>query len=243
MTENAAWVAPVLRLAARDLERLADALDSNAPTHWFFDRPDPVRERLGRPGGPRVTGLHPGDGAARLRRRLGRRDGAAEGRLARGAGDPLRSGRRSDRAGGPRRGAPVGALSTADRIQAKAAGSVHTQPSRLRHAPTAGSPPMPTPAPTDTTGRFRAAGGGVGLRRLPRPGTRRCHLAGFVAKQYCLLRMRNNLDQKVRRSRSQATIRQCRNLLRPPVQRSKRTAGCISSRTRAEICSSGTILR
>lgn len=64
VTENAAWVAPVLRLAARDLERLAEALDSNAPTHWFFDRPDPVRERLGRPGGSRVTGLHPGDAAA-----------------------------------------------------------------------------------------------------------------------------------------------------------------------------------
>ena len=64
VTENAAWVAPVLRLAARDLERLAEALDSNAPTHWFFDRPDPVRERLGRSGGTRVTGLHPGDGAA-----------------------------------------------------------------------------------------------------------------------------------------------------------------------------------
>jgi prephenate dehydrogenase len=55
-------VAPVLRLAARDLERLAEALESNAPTHWFFDRPDPVRERLGRPGGARVTGLRPGDG-------------------------------------------------------------------------------------------------------------------------------------------------------------------------------------
>jgi prephenate dehydrogenase len=63
VTENAAWVAPVLRLAARDLERLADELESNAPTHWFFDRPDPVRELIGRPGGPRVTGLRPGDGA------------------------------------------------------------------------------------------------------------------------------------------------------------------------------------
>lgn len=62
VTENGAWVAPALRLAARDLERLADALDSNAPTHWFFDRPDPVRERI-RPGTPRVTGLRPGDGA------------------------------------------------------------------------------------------------------------------------------------------------------------------------------------
>ncbi|MFC8798890.1 prephenate dehydrogenase [Promicromonospora sp. NPDC057138] len=63
VTENAAWVAPVLRLAARDLERLADELDSNAPTHWFFDRPDPVRERIGRSGGTRVTGLRPGDGS------------------------------------------------------------------------------------------------------------------------------------------------------------------------------------
>jgi prephenate dehydrogenase len=63
VTENGAWVAPVLRLAARDLERLADALDSNAPTHWFFDRPDPVRERIGRAGGTRVTGLRPGDEA------------------------------------------------------------------------------------------------------------------------------------------------------------------------------------
>lgn len=65
VTENAPWVAPVLRLAARDLERLADDLESNAPTHWFFDRPDPVRELIGRPGGPRVTGLRPGDGTTR----------------------------------------------------------------------------------------------------------------------------------------------------------------------------------
>ncbi|MFD7308864.1 prephenate dehydrogenase [Promicromonospora sp. NPDC059942] len=63
VTENAAWVAPALRLAARDLERLADALDSNAPTHAFFDRPEPLRERLGRGGTARVTGLRPGDGA------------------------------------------------------------------------------------------------------------------------------------------------------------------------------------
>lgn len=63
VTENAAWVAPVLRLAARDLERLAEELDSNAPTHWFFDRPDPVRERIGRPNWSHVTGLRPGDGA------------------------------------------------------------------------------------------------------------------------------------------------------------------------------------
>jgi prephenate dehydrogenase len=64
VTENGAWVAPVLRLVARDLERLADDLASNAPTHWFFDRPDPVREQIGRPGGAHVTRLRPGDGAA-----------------------------------------------------------------------------------------------------------------------------------------------------------------------------------
>lgn len=61
VTENAAWVAPVLRLVARDLERLADELDSNAPTHWFFDRPDPVRELIGRSGENHVTRLYPGD--------------------------------------------------------------------------------------------------------------------------------------------------------------------------------------
>ncbi|GAA1875589.1 prephenate dehydrogenase [Myceligenerans crystallogenes] len=43
VTQNAAWVAPALRLAARDLEMLADALDANAPAGWFFDRPEPVR--------------------------------------------------------------------------------------------------------------------------------------------------------------------------------------------------------
>jgi prephenate dehydrogenase len=64
VAENGAWVAPVLRLAARDLERLADALESNAPTHWFFDRPDPVRERLGRP----VTRAPPRTPASRSRR-------------------------------------------------------------------------------------------------------------------------------------------------------------------------------
>jgi prephenate dehydrogenase len=45
VTQNAAWVAPALRLAARDLEMLAEALDSNAPTGWFFDRPEPLRDR------------------------------------------------------------------------------------------------------------------------------------------------------------------------------------------------------
>lgn len=50
VTQNAAWVAPALRLAARDLEMLADALESNAPTGWFFDRPEPLRDR--RPGRP-----------------------------------------------------------------------------------------------------------------------------------------------------------------------------------------------
>lgn len=45
VTDNATWVAPALRLAARDLEALADALESNAPVHEFFDRPAEVRER------------------------------------------------------------------------------------------------------------------------------------------------------------------------------------------------------
>ena len=43
LTENAGWVAPALRLAARDLEALASALESNAATAEFFDRADDVR--------------------------------------------------------------------------------------------------------------------------------------------------------------------------------------------------------
>ncbi|RXR26313.1 prephenate dehydrogenase/arogenate dehydrogenase family protein [Oerskovia turbata] len=43
LTENAGWVAPALRLAARDLEALATALEENAATTGFFDRADDVR--------------------------------------------------------------------------------------------------------------------------------------------------------------------------------------------------------
>ncbi|KZM36326.1 prephenate dehydrogenase [Oerskovia enterophila] len=43
LTENAGWVAPALRLAARDLEALATALEANASTSEFFDRADDVR--------------------------------------------------------------------------------------------------------------------------------------------------------------------------------------------------------
>ncbi|WP_318842900.1 prephenate dehydrogenase [Myceligenerans pegani] len=56
VTQNAAWVAPALRLAARDLEMLADALDSNAPTGWFFDRPEPLRDRRPRQTNGRTPG-------------------------------------------------------------------------------------------------------------------------------------------------------------------------------------------
>lgn len=51
LTENAGWVAPALRLAARDLEALANALEGNAPTEEFFDRADQVRASW-RPHGP-----------------------------------------------------------------------------------------------------------------------------------------------------------------------------------------------
>lgn len=43
VTDNAAWVAPVLRRAIADLERLAQALESNGPTDEFFDRADILR--------------------------------------------------------------------------------------------------------------------------------------------------------------------------------------------------------
>ena len=48
VTENAAWVAPVLRKTIRDLEALVAALETNAPVHDFFHRADAVREQ-GRP--------------------------------------------------------------------------------------------------------------------------------------------------------------------------------------------------
>ncbi|MCL1868836.1 MAG: prephenate dehydrogenase/arogenate dehydrogenase family protein [Promicromonosporaceae bacterium] len=49
VTENAAWVAPALRKAIRDLESVVAALETNAPVHGFFQAADAVRE-LGRPG-------------------------------------------------------------------------------------------------------------------------------------------------------------------------------------------------
>jgi prephenate dehydrogenase len=43
VTENAAWVAPALRKAVRDLEALVAALETNAPVHEFFHAADDVR--------------------------------------------------------------------------------------------------------------------------------------------------------------------------------------------------------
>ncbi|MBM7480645.1 prephenate dehydrogenase [Oerskovia jenensis] len=55
LTENAGWVAPALRLAARDLEALATALEANASTTEFFDRADDVRATW-QPRGAAVVG-------------------------------------------------------------------------------------------------------------------------------------------------------------------------------------------
>lgn len=55
LTENAGWVAPALRLAARDLEALATALEANAATAEFFDRADDVRATW-RPQGAAAVG-------------------------------------------------------------------------------------------------------------------------------------------------------------------------------------------
>lgn len=43
VVENAEWVAPALRVVARDLTLLADALESNAPVAEFFDEAQHVR--------------------------------------------------------------------------------------------------------------------------------------------------------------------------------------------------------
>ncbi|MGO1315452.1 MAG: prephenate dehydrogenase [Cellulomonadaceae bacterium] len=43
VVENAGWVAPVLRVVARDLTMLADALESNGPVASFFDEAQRVR--------------------------------------------------------------------------------------------------------------------------------------------------------------------------------------------------------
>ncbi|WP_242496237.1 prephenate dehydrogenase [Xylanimonas protaetiae] len=55
VTENAAWVAPALRKAVRDLEALVAALETNAPVHGFFRAADDVRAQ-GRPGERRARG-------------------------------------------------------------------------------------------------------------------------------------------------------------------------------------------
>ena len=47
VTDNATWVVPVLRRAIADLEQLARALESNAPTEEFFDRADVLRDAAG----------------------------------------------------------------------------------------------------------------------------------------------------------------------------------------------------
>jgi len=58
VTENAAWVAPVLRKTIRDLEALVAALETNAPVHEYFHRADEVRD-AGRPSerGPLTADL------------------------------------------------------------------------------------------------------------------------------------------------------------------------------------------
>jgi prephenate dehydrogenase len=59
VTENAAWVAPALRKAVRDLEAVVAALETNASLHGFFHEADQVRAAWtpARPG--------PGAGGAR----------------------------------------------------------------------------------------------------------------------------------------------------------------------------------
>ncbi len=54
VVENAAWVAPALRVVLRDLERLADQLESNAPVAEFFDRAEGLRQPLSLTGSERV---------------------------------------------------------------------------------------------------------------------------------------------------------------------------------------------
>lgn len=61
LTENAGWVAPALRLAARDLEALATALEANAATSEFFDRADDVRATWQPRGAAAVVPAAPGE--------------------------------------------------------------------------------------------------------------------------------------------------------------------------------------
>jgi prephenate dehydrogenase len=73
VVDNAAWVAPALRKAVRDLEALVQALEANAPTTDFFHLADDVRATTGaeRPiaGGAVERMTLAGDWAERLVRR------------------------------------------------------------------------------------------------------------------------------------------------------------------------------
>ncbi|MFP3713010.1 prephenate dehydrogenase [Puerhibacterium sp. TATVAM-FAB25] len=65
VTENAAWVAPALRKAVRDLEAVVAALETNASLHGFFHEADQVRaagapRRSDRRAGGSDTGSAPG---------------------------------------------------------------------------------------------------------------------------------------------------------------------------------------
>lgn len=63
VVENAGWVAPALRLAVRDLERLAADLESNASTTWFFSRADALRAGGAEAGSQAVRTLRPAEQA------------------------------------------------------------------------------------------------------------------------------------------------------------------------------------
>lgn len=63
VTENAAWVAPALRKAVRDLEAVVAALETNASLHGFFHEADQVRATWAprRPGSDDLAGPPDGD--------------------------------------------------------------------------------------------------------------------------------------------------------------------------------------
>lgn len=62
VTDNAGWVAPVLRRMIADLEHLASALESNGSTDEFFDRADILRDSAG--GSGEVASSGPAAGQA-----------------------------------------------------------------------------------------------------------------------------------------------------------------------------------
>ncbi|MEP7765280.1 prephenate dehydrogenase/arogenate dehydrogenase family protein [Sanguibacter sp. 25GB23B1] len=82
IVENAGWVGPALRVAARDLERLAEALESNGPTGWFFSRGDALRSGGAEPGSQtlRTITLHPDEPWQAELVALGARGGRITGR-------------------------------------------------------------------------------------------------------------------------------------------------------------------